>query len=203
MPHTSSQWDQRHRAAAGQTAEPATIVAQLLPLLPQGTALDLACGLGRHALLLAARGQAVVAVDYSPVALDRLEQRARAARIEVQRSKCAALPKTAAKHGIHLVEADLEHAILPHDSFSVILCIQYVQRSLFPQVERALRSGGVLLFETYTSAPWQLPGGPKNPAYLLQEGELRDAFPNLHLIFYCELCAEKGVASLLAQQLHG
>ncbi len=60
----SSEWDARHQAAAGGLAtEPASLVVELLPLLPRGPALDLACGTGRHALLLAARQQPVTAVD--------------------------------------------------------------------------------------------------------------------------------------------
>src|ERR1700681_2927158 len=71
-------WDARHRAAAQRAfAEPASFVRELLPLLPTGPALDLACGTGRHTLLLASRHQPVTAVDGSKVALDVLEQRAR------------------------------------------------------------------------------------------------------------------------------
>jgi tellurite methyltransferase len=201
MPRSPSEWNARHRAAAEETyTEPATIFSELLPLLPRGIALDLACGPGRNTFLLAARQQRVVGVDYSPVALSDLEKRARLRRVEVQRSASLEIPATIAKHGIHLVEADLEQAILPKDSFSLILCIHYLQRSLFPQIASALRPGGVLLFETYTHAQLEFPGGPKNPSYLLDEGELRSAFPSLHLIFYRELRAGKGIASLLAQR---
>jgi tellurite methyltransferase len=58
------------------------------------------------------------------------------------------------------VEADLEMAVLPADSFALILCVQYLQRSLFGQVERALAPGGVLLFETFTRAQLDFSGGP-------------------------------------------
>ena len=81
-----AQWDDKHRAAAnGQAAEPASFVRELLPLLPRGPALDLACGTGRHTLLLASRRQHVTAVDGSPVALEILERRAREARHLVRR----------------------------------------------------------------------------------------------------------------------
>ena len=46
------------------SAEPASFVMELLPLLPRGPALDLACGTGRHTLPLASRGRHVTAVDH-------------------------------------------------------------------------------------------------------------------------------------------
>jgi tellurite methyltransferase len=193
-----SEWDTKHRtaaAAAGPAPEPASFVRELLPLLPRGPALDLACGTGRHALLLAERHQPVTAVDGSSVALEILQQRARAAgRME---NSTTIAP---ANQGIRLALVDLEHAALPVNSFSLILCINYLQRSLFPQIQRALEPGGMLLFETYTRAQLEFPGGPKNPEYLLEPGELRVGFPALRLLFYRELRAGKGIASLLAQK---
>src|SRR5260370_3996966 len=77
MPSSRSEWDAKYRLAEAPAAEPASIVRELLPLLPTGEALDIACGTGRHALFLTARGQHVTAVDFSSVALDTLEARAR------------------------------------------------------------------------------------------------------------------------------
>jgi tellurite methyltransferase len=102
--------------------------------------------------------------------------------------------------GIDLMHADLERLELPENSFELILCMQYLQRSLFSQLPRALRPGGVLLFETYTRAQLEFAGGPRNPEYLLEAGELRDAFPGLRVIFYRELRAGQGIASLVAQK---
>jgi hypothetical protein len=65
---------------------------------------------------------------------------------------------------------------------------------------RALQPGGILLFETFTRAQLNYEGGPCNPAYLLEPGELRTAFPELHLLFYRELNAGQGIASLVAER---
>ena len=195
-----SEWDERHRAAAaGAPAEPADFVRELLPLLPAGPALDLACGTGRHTLLLAERQQHVSAVDGSVVALDVVEERARAANQPVRRTSRLTAVLTS-QPGIELVQADLERVTLPRDCFALILCVHYLQRSLFPQIERALAPGGMLLFETFTRAQLEFEGGPKNPDYLLDPGELRVAFPRLRLVFYRELRAGKGIASLIAQR---
>jgi tellurite methyltransferase len=201
MPSSQSEWDAKHRLAAERAAaEPASIVRELLPLLPRGPALDLACGTGRHTLLLAERGQRVVGLDWSNVALDVLETQARAKRISIKRVGGFERNGRRAQGGIELLQTDLDQVELPEQSFDLVLCFQYLQRSLFPQMTRALRPGGVLLFETYTRAQLEFEGGPRNPEHLLETGELREAFPALRALFYRELRAGQGIASLLAQK---
>jgi tellurite methyltransferase len=201
MPSNLAAWDAKHRAAAANgPAEPASIVKELLPLLPRGPALDLACGAGRHALLLAKRSQAVTAVDGSSVALDILAERARAEHLTVHRAIDQEIVAEARRHHVRLVQSDLERAVLPAASFALILCVHYLQRSLHPQIERALFPGGMLVFETHTRAQLEFAGGPRNPAFLLETGELRDAFPLLESVFYRELRAGQGIATLLAQK---
>ena len=201
MPTRQSDWDAKHRLAAeGPPSEPASIVRELLPLLPDGPALDVACGTGRHALLLAERGQHVTAVDFSRVALDILAVRARSMHAPVRRSETLHETARRSERGLALTQADLERTLLPERRYDLILCIQYLQRSLFSQMARALRPDGVLLFETYTRAQLEFAGGPRNPAYLLETGELRQAFPELGVLFYRELRAGQGIASMVAKK---
>jgi tellurite methyltransferase len=216
-----TEWDAKYRDALEHApAEPSNIVVELRPLLPRGNVLDIACGAGRHTLILATQqGYQVTAVDASAAALDILEKRARGAGIEVRRETDLGKRSQHAAPRLRLVQADLEATELPPDSFDAILCTHYLQRSLFSPMERALRAGGMLLFETYTRAQLSfdsvfasLPaqaganpetrfaGGPHNPEFLLERHELRHAFPGLRTIFYRELCAGKGIASLLAQR---
>lgn len=201
MPSSQSDWDAKHNLAAdAPAAEPASIVRELLPLLPTGPALDIACGTGRHTLLLAARGQHVTAMDWSRVALDTLAVRARAIRAPVHHMKSIHEARRNSRAGIDLVQSDLEQAELPEGHYDLILCVHYLQRSLFSRMARALRPGGVLLFETYTRAQLEFAGGPRNPDYLLETGELRQTFPELSVVFYRELRAGQGIASLIARK---
>jgi len=106
----------------GPPAEPAGFVLELLPLLPLGPALDLACGTGRHTLLLASRQQ-VTAVDSSSVALEVLEQRALDLHYPVTRTKRPA--QSASRwHGVQLWQADLEEVSLPSETFSLVICVK-------------------------------------------------------------------------------
>jgi tellurite methyltransferase len=200
MPSSRSEWDAKHRLAEAPAAEPASIVRELLPLLPTGEALDIACGTGRHALFLTARGQHVTAVDFSSVALDTLELRAHSTHTPARRSRVVQPAGRHLRGGLDLIQANLEEMPLPERRFDLIICIQYLQRSLFPQMLRALRPDGVLLMETFTRAQLEFTGGPRNPAYLLETGELREAFPSLCVLFYRELRAEQGIASLVAKK---
>jgi len=200
MPANATEWDARYREAAqASPAEPASIVLEWLPLLPNGPALDLACGTGRHTFLLASRGQSVTAIDWSGTALDILENHAKKAKLHVSRNDVADLAD-ARPRGNRLIQANLEELQLPVAAFSLILCLQYLQRSHFQMMARALKPGGMLLFETFTRAQLNYSGGPRNPAHLLDPGELRTAFPELHLLFYRELNAGQGIASLVAQR---
>lgn len=201
MPASQSDWDAKHRMAAeAAPSEPASIVRELLPLLPRGPALDIACGTGRHALLLAGRGQYVAAVDFSSAALDLLEVRAHDGHIPVRRGHRFHAAARPLRGGIELIQANLEETRLPEHHYDLILCVQYLQRSLFAQMAKALRTDGVLLMETFTRAQLEFSGGPRNPAYLLETGELREAFPELRVLFYRELRAGVGIASLVAKK---
>ena len=200
MPSSRSEWDAKHSLAAKEATDaPAGILTELWPLLPRGAALDLACGRGRNAIFLAEHGRPVTAVDWSGAALDLLENRARTLNVPVRRTQRIEEANQASA-GIDLVQADLESARLEVNRYFLILCVQYLQRSLFPQICPALRPGGMLLFETYTRAQLDFSGGPRNPAHLLDRGELKRAFPELQTVFYRELRAGQGIASLAARK---
>ena len=199
MPSSQAEWDEKHRLAGEDAAaEPAGILRELLPLLPVGRVLDLACGTGGNALFLAKRGRHVTAVDWSGASLDVLGDKARAEGIVTRRIRQFEDSRGTRRAGLDLLQADLEETRLPESKFDLVLCVRYLQRTLFPQIIRALRAGGLLLYETHTQAQLDFGGGPHNPAYLLRTGELRDAFPGLRVLFYRELRAGQGIASLAA-----
>jgi SAM-dependent methyltransferase len=129
-----------------------------------------------------------------------LEARAQEKKIPVRRIQKPVDSGRTKRGGIDLLPADLEKIHLPEHSYDLIVCLRYLQRSLFSQIARALRPGGMLLYETFTRAQLDFEGGPKDPAHLLKPGELREAFPELCVLFYRELRAGQGIASLAAQK---
>ena len=138
--------------------------ADLLPV--HGRALDVACGRGRHALWLGARGLVTTAVDRDAAAVDAVNAEARS----------GGLPVTA-----HAV--DLEHGdpALGAARYDVIVVVHYLHRPLFPALVSALTSGGVLIYETFTRAQ-AARGKPTNPMFLLDPGELRALVAPLEIV---------------------
>jgi rhodanese-related sulfurtransferase len=138
-------------------AGPAPWLVDNVDLLPAaGRALDLASGRGRHALLLAAAGFAVTAIDRDADALDRL--RAQALRLELD---------------LRVEVMDLESAgvDLGADPFDLIVVTRYLHRPLIPQLVGALAPGGILIYETFLVSQAER-GHPRNPSFLLEPGEL-------------------------------
>jgi len=68
----STQWDARYAASdLVWSADPTTRVEQIVAGMPPGRPIALAAGEGRNAIWLADHGWTVLAVDFSPVAVER------------------------------------------------------------------------------------------------------------------------------------
>jgi hypothetical protein len=71
---------------------------------------------------------------------------------------------------------------------------------LFPALARALRPGGVLVYETFT-VDQAARGKPSNPRFLLQHGELPALVAPLHVLFEREGEFDGGmVAGVIARK---
>ena len=159
-------WNQRYREAITEQL-PAKVLADNLHLLPvAGQALDLACGLGANALLLARHGLTTWAWDISPVAISRLDAAARAAGLTVH-SEVRAVTARPPEPG----------------RFDVIVVSRFLERSLAPALQAALRSGGLLFYQTFSKLRLSK-DGPSNPAFLLDDNELLRLFPALKVRIY-------------------
>jgi SAM-dependent methyltransferase len=152
--------------------EPAALVAAELERLraaaTRGPVLDLACGSGRHALFVAAAGVRALGLDRDCARLRALLDRARANALDV--AALAADLETGS--GIPLASA----------SVGAVLVFRYLHRPLAPEIERVLCPGGLLLYETFTLHQRELAQHPRNPAFLLESGELPRLFPGLAVL---------------------
>ncbi len=136
-----------------------------------GRVLDVACGRGRHALLLAGAGFDVVAIDRDPSAIARV------------RDVADRLAFAIATEVVDL-ETDPPPS-LGSQVYDTILVFNYLHRPLMPAVKEAIKPGGRIFYETFTKRQAGVPaartmrggveigrGHPRNPAFLLDDGEL-------------------------------
>jgi hypothetical protein len=79
------------------------------------------------------------------------------------------------------VDLEVADVDLGRGAWSAILVFNYLHRPLFAALRRALAPGGVLIYETFTIGQRQR-GRPRNPAFLLQPGELLDLVAPLEVV---------------------
>lgn len=148
-----------------EDSPPSPWVRRFAPLIPSGgSVLDLACGSGRHARLLAALGYRVEAVDRNAEALASL----------------------AGVAGITTRMADLEGGAWPYAAarFDGIVVANYLFRPRLGDLLAALKPGGVLIYETFMLGNEAF-GKPSSPEFLLRPGELLDvARPTLSVVAF-------------------
>ena len=159
---SSAEWDRRYTGRELiWTAEPNRfLVAETEALVP-GRGLDLACGEGRNAVWLAARGWRMTGVDFSAVAIGKAAQLAAARGVDAD-----------------WVVGDL-FAYEPEPEAFDLVAMFYLQVSAdrrAPVVQAAARAvapGGVLLVVAHDSANLEHGyGGPPSAAVLYSAGDL-------------------------------
>jgi len=147
------------------------------------TALDLACGSGRHLRLLAGDGVAVTGVDRDAAALAGL---------------------AGLSDRVELIEADIEQGPWPLDArvFDLVLVTNYLWRPLLPRIVEAVAPGGWLIYETFTDGQ-QTIGRPGRPEFLLRPGELLEAVDGLRVVAYEDGFIEAERAAPTAGSVNG
>ncbi len=160
-------WQQRY-AQADMPGQACWLLREYRHWLPaQGRALDVACGLGGNALLLAHEGLQVDALDYSSAALAKLDDYAASQALH-----------------IHCRQWDLETNSLPPDTpsrYAVIAVSYYLHRPLLAALASALQPGGLLYYQTFNCRrPHQR--GPRNTNFLLKAGELAEQFADFEIL---------------------
>jgi SAM-dependent methyltransferase len=145
-------WEDKQHHARG---EPSSVVVAALEEMAAGTALDLGCGAGRHAVWLAERDWHVTAVDFSAEALSQARERASDHSVEVD-----------------WVQSDLL-AYEPQAAAFDLVLIAYIHvparalRTILAKAATAVAPGGTFLLVGHdltnlgTGAP-----GPTSPAVL-------------------------------------
>ncbi len=137
---------------------------------PNSSVLDLACGTGRHTILMHNLGHKVTAVDINVHYIYRLQDPT-----------------------IEVIECDLENGKkwpFSGRSFDVIITTNYLYRPILHYMLSSLAKDGILIYETFAVGN-ELFGKPSNPNFLLKDRELINICKSLKIISYESLIVHK------------
>ena len=162
-------WDERYsQEGFSYGIEPNDFLVEVVGRIPMGRVLCLAEGEGRNAVYLATRGHEVLAVDQSPVGLQKAQKLAaeRGVAIETQATDLALFEFEPRRYaGIVSIWGHLPPAL---------------RRVVHGKCVDALVPGGVMVLEAYTPAQVALgTGGPPDPAFCMSAATLRDELTGL------------------------
>jgi len=166
--------------------QPAQFLVDNTHLLARGRALDVAMGTGRNAVYLAKMGFEVEGIDIAREAIEEALVRALQEGTSIQAR----------------VEDLQKIPYIDEDTYDLVICFNYLQRSLMPQIKNWVKPGGMLVYETFIVDQVRF-GKPRNPDHLLRHNELLRTFEDFRVLRYREGIIEyrKAIASIVAQKV--
>ena len=148
-----------------------------------GTALDLAGGVGRHALWLAKRNWRVTVVDISEVAIHKLDQKA--LKLDLR---------------MDLFALDATEYQFEPGHFDLIVMFYHFDRDICPRVLAALKPGGFLICKS--SLSWDIYEGTNlTSTKPLEKSEILSMFPELKTVYHQERpVLDRGVVEFVGRK---
>ncbi|MGX5203155.1 methyltransferase domain-containing protein [Aliikangiella sp. IMCC44632] len=131
-------------------------------------ALDIGCGGGRDAVYLALHGCQVVAVDYQQAAISKVSELAKQHSVKVT---------------AQVLDLEIENNALDQidGEFDIISVVRYLHRPLLSQIKRKLKPHGFVAYQTFSEG-CEAFGKPKNPRFILKNGELAKVFSDFKIL---------------------
>jgi 2-polyprenyl-3-methyl-5-hydroxy-6-metoxy-1,4-benzoquinol methylase len=184
-----ARWDLKYEEGLPSLTEPDPFFISAYdkfvdPSFPNaGVALDLAGGLGRHALWLARRRWQVSVVDLSDVAIEKLRRAVLELSVEVD-----------------LFVGDAAAFKFEPARFDLIVLFYHLDRSLFPKMVSALKPAGLLISKM--SLEWNSDSRQDTASTSPLHGdELPSLVPELHVLYHEERpVRDRGVAEFVGKK---
>ena len=175
-------WDFKYAGPLGRTETPPdSFVLEAIRALGPGAerrAVDLASGLGRHAVALAEQGWVTAAWDVSPVGLEVLSKRATARGLAIT----------------NRVVDLLTGSVAVDTAFDLVCVVDFFDAELWSRLSDLVVPGGHVIVRTFT-LDW--PGAKPPPRFRLVPGTLATGLSGMDSVNYEE---EGGRAGLVARR---
>ena len=164
-------WEELYAAGSRADRPPSRWVLDTVSRLPNDLSLvDIAGGVGRHAVPIARGGRPVLLIDIASNAVTAARK---------------------AEPVLEVVVASASDLPLRPRQFGVVLVTNFLDRAIFADLVNLIAPGGFLVYETYIVAHLDLVRqglvrGPSSPEYLLAPGELPRLVRGLDVLEYQE-----------------
>lgn len=163
-------WDKRYREGAYNKGRqgPHELLRRFYPLIPRGTVIDVAMGVGKDGLFLAGEGYRVWGIERSAEAL-----------------KIAREAMTGEGLAMNIVQGDVLTLPFRRGLAQGVTVFYFLNRSIMRDLADLLKKGGIMIYETFLKRQ-NLIDRERDPEFLLDDGELISFFRDFNLLFYEE-----------------
>jgi SAM-dependent methyltransferase len=147
-------------------------IQELKTLSCQRPILDLACGSGRNGLFCLKHKIQTTFADIKEQSLHDIQQTINNGKTTFDASIA------------YFSQVDFEQSNakpLTENSYGAIMVFRYLHRPLIEQIKAAVIPNGLVIYETFTEQQAEF-GRPKNPDFLLKEGELTSYFSGWEIL---------------------
>jgi dihydroneopterin aldolase len=165
----------RQHIASTDLVHPAPFLVNQLSRRPHGKILDVAAGRGRHAVYLASKGFSVHGIDRDADALHDLQAQAQEAGLPLITTE-----------SIDLEVNPQNPPDLGTAAYDAIIVFFYLYRPLFPQLMKALKSGGIIMYETFLLDNHIHRQHPRRKEFCLEANELLTLLQGFRILHYEE-----------------
>ena len=168
-------WNRRYREGFySEAIDPHALLTKFWPEIPGRHVADIAMGNGRDALFLSEKGFFVTGLEGSIEAINITK-------------------KTTAQKGLAVYPILGDARRLPYrkSAFDCILVFYFLKREIMDEIKALLKKGGIFMYETFLKRQNDI-DRPRNPDYLLDDGELMSYFKGFELLFYEEIIENAG-----------
>jgi tellurite methyltransferase len=166
----TTDWDKRYREGFYKgTVEPHRLLEKYWHVISGRYVADIPMGNGRDSLFLSEKGFFVTGIERSIEAIGIAK-------------------KTIASRGLHVWPILGDAGRLPYRKASLdcVIMFYFLKREIMDEVAALLKNGGILICETFLKRQNDI-DRPRNPDYLLSDGELIKYFNGFEILLYEEI----------------